>query len=67
MILFTSASADLVNLGDTVLLHLDEQAATLIKHKLVSLGLLPKPSEDPNIKRVVSNAILLFVCALELT
>ena len=24
------------------------------KHKLVSLGLLPKPSEDPNIKRVVS-------------
>ena len=25
------------------------------KHKLVSLGLLPKPSEDPNIKRVVSD------------
>ena len=23
------------------------------KHKLVSLGLLPKPSEDPTIKRVV--------------
>ena len=24
------------------------------KHKLVSLGLLPKPSEDPNVKKVVS-------------
>lgn len=28
------------------------------KHKLVSLGLLPKPSEDPNIKRVVSRHLL---------